>query len=221
MKALCPCFPVKLKGAIGAALFLICLASCGKSQAEKDVDVLTSTTPNIQNIDKLLGEIEGLLKSYCNEAESLTFLCGDSDDPKYYTISPNLVARLSDLRQKIISLVYSEAAKECRARDGSGVMINYPYGATPCLETFSTYNISDFAAEMSKKFPGKNPLIAPGVYDFAVASKNQEAANQKEAAESQKRLEDWAVRSYEAGQRHQEKCQDQLESRGYGDPGCY
>jgi hypothetical protein len=31
----------------------------------------------------------------------------------------------------------------------------------------------------------------------------------------------WAERAAQSQQKHQEKCQDQLESRGYGDEGCY
>jgi hypothetical protein len=45
-----------------------------------------------------------------------------------------------------------------------------------------------------------------------------EAAKQTPQADP---LGDWAVRAYEAENAHQNKCWDQLDSRGYGDPGCY
>lgn len=34
-------------------------------------------------------------------------------------------------------------------------------------------------------------------------------------------LGDWAVRAHDAAQAQQDRCWDQLEARGYGDPSCY
>lgn len=208
---------------ICTAMLLACLASCGKSPAEIEIDTLTRTSPTIGNIDELLARIESTLKTHCNEDVPMArVLCGSPDaGHEYYQINPDLVARLSHYKKSVTSLVYSETAKECRARDGSGVIINFPYEEGQCVEVFSKINIPEYASQKLKEFPGKNPLLAQGRYDFKILELNQQAAAAKEAAESQKRLENWAVRAYEVHQEYQDKCWDQLENRGYGDPGCY
>lgn len=174
-------------------------------------------------MDVLLGKIESTLKGYCNESElHAGFMCGDPDvNSKYHTISSELVARLSEFKSRVESVLYDKVSKECRARDGSGTFVNFPHGNSLCVGTFSKYNIPQYAAEKSKEYPGENPLVAAGRLDFAILRKNIDAHDAKEAAESQKRLEDSAVWAYEAEQRHQDKCWDQLEQRGYGDANCY
>lgn len=118
---------------------------------------------------------------------------------------------------------YDAKTDECRAKDGSGVFINYTKGfgldEWSCNKFHSTYNVGEFAKEQ-EGFTGK-ALVAPGRYDLTIMSAAKAKDRERKAAEAQERLETWAVRSYEANQKHQEKCQDLMESRGYGEVGCY
>jgi len=118
---------------------------------------------------------------------------------------------------------YDSKTDECRAKDGSGVFINYTKGfgldEWTCEKLHSTYNVNEFAKEQGR-FSDK-ALVAPGKYDLAIMGAERGKQRDKEAAESQTRLEEWAVRSYEANQKHETKCQDLIESRGYGEVGCY
>lgn len=121
---------------------------------------------------------------------------------------------------------YDAKTDECRLKDGSGVLINFTKGRVPlsdwqCEDIFSAFNLQEYA-EQQNRFPGADKaLVAPGRYDIAIMSAAIAKDSDREAAESQARLENWAVRSYEANQKHQEKCQDLIESRGYGEVGCY
>ena len=217
-------------GILIAILFGLTATGCGPSEEQKArdaliqrIDSLVATTPTVGNMDSLQENIKTILKAHCNESESMSgIMCGDPDvDQKYHTLPPEILAKLSEFNKKIVSVLYDENTKECRARDGSGAYINFTYGNSLCVDEFSRYNIPEYAAEKSKELPGQNPLVAPGRYDMAIQSKNIQVDRDREAAASQKRLEDWAVRSYEAQQNHQDKCWDQLESRGYGDASCY
>ena len=118
---------------------------------------------------------------------------------------------------------YDPVKDECRAKDGSGVYINYSKGfgmdEDTCNNIFAEQRFDEYAREKEKEYPGG--LVGPGRYDMSILADRIRKENEAEATASQKRLEDWAVRSYEAEQKHQEKCQDQLEDRGYGDAGCY
>lgn len=118
---------------------------------------------------------------------------------------------------------YDPIKDECKTKDGSGIFINFTkgFGQTEhtCNTIFANENLGEYGKEKEAEYPGA--LIAPNKYDMAILSSLIDKEREEEASASQKRLEDWAVRSAEAEQRHQEKCQDQLENRGYGDPGCY
>lgn len=118
---------------------------------------------------------------------------------------------------------YDAKTDECRLKDGSGVLINFTKGNLSDFhcDELSTYNLQEYA-EQQKRFPGADKaLVAPDRYDMAIMGAAISKDSEREAAESQSRLEEWAVRSYEADQKHQEKCQDLIESRGYGEVGCY
>ena len=119
---------------------------------------------------------------------------------------------------------YDAKTDECRLKDGSGVLVNFTKGRTPlsdfhCEDTFSAFNLQEYAKQQ-ERFTNK-ALVAPGRYDMAIMSAAIAKDSDREAAESQARLENWAVRSWEANQKHETKCQDLIESRGYGEVGCY
>lgn len=181
-----------------AILFGLTATGCGPSEEQKArdaliqrIDSLVATTPTVGNMDSLKENIKTILKAHCNESESMSgIMCGDPGvDQKYHTLSPEILAKLSEFNKKIVSVLYDEDSKECRARDGSGALINFDRGENLCIGTFSSINIPKYAAEMLEEFPGKNPLIAPGRYDMAILAENIQADEDREAAASQKRLE--------------------------------
>lgn len=64
-------------------------------------------------------------------------------------------------------------------------------------------------------------LVSPKLYDLKAWRENENKKDDEASQKSQKDLEDWAIRSHEAEKQQQDKCWDQLEQRGYGDPDCY
>jgi hypothetical protein len=122
---------------------------------------------------------------------------------------------------------YNREKDECTMPDG-GVLLNYSkwmnangggFGGDAADDCGLYRDSKKSAVDYAKEYP--QGLVAPGRYDMLVRRKLMDKEEAAEATASQKRLEDWAVRSSEAEQKQQEKCQDQLEKRGYGDPGCY
>lgn len=118
---------------------------------------------------------------------------------------------------------YIVATDECVAKDGSGSFVNFTKDPIlsdyQCDTIFSNYNIQKYAGEKEAKYPGA--LVASDKYDMAILHQKVDEERKREYAASQQRLEDWAVRSYEAEQKHQDKCWDQMQTRGYGDANCY
>ena len=55
----------------------------------------------------------------------------------------------------------------------------------------------------------------------AAKAQAEAAAEAAKAPAQTDSLGDWAVRAHDAAQAQQDRCWDQLETRGYGDPGCY
>jgi hypothetical protein len=59
---------------------------------------------------------------------------------------------------------------------------------------------------------------AEAAREIEKAAKSPTPTTQTEEPSS---LETWAVNAYQVEQAHQQKCWDQTDTRGYGDPGCY
>lgn len=122
---------------------------------------------------------------------------------------------------------YSREKDECIMPDG-GVLLNYSkwmnadgsgLGGDVADDCGLYRDSKKSAKDYAKDYP--QGLVAPGRYDMLIRRKLMDKEEDAAAAESEKRLENWAIRASDAEQKHQEKCQDQLENRGYGDAGCY
>ncbi len=74
-----------------------------------------------------------------------------------------------------------------------------------------------YCDEWKKRYAEKmaeNKLIAEGKI-------TQPDKQPTETVSSDTKLAEWATRAAQVDQSHQDKCWDQLETRGYGDPNCY
>lgn len=83
--------------------------------------------------------------------------------------------------------------------------------------TPATATTADWRTKVSQATPAELVQPAPKA---AAAPKAAPAPKAQEVAQSDP-LGDWAVRAHDAEQAHQDRCWDQLETRGYGDPSCY
>ena len=154
-------------------------------------------------------------------AFTVTCVAISANQPAPVAVAPVAVAPAAP----VVVGNYDAKADECRAKDGSGVFINYTKGPGfdeySCDQFHSNQNVKEFA-NLQNRFPDSGKaLVTPDRYDMAIQNAVYEKYMERSAAESQARLETWAVRSYEANQKHQDKCQDLMESRGYGEVGCY
>ena len=122
---------------------------------------------------------------------------------------------------------YNREKDECTMPDG-GVLLNYSkwmnangggFGGDVADDCGLYRDSTKSAVDYAKEYP--QGLVAPGRYDMLVRRKLMDKEEAAAAAASEKRLEDWAIRASDAEQKHQERCQDQLENRGYGDAVCY
>jgi hypothetical protein len=109
-----------------------------------------------------------------------------------------------------------------------GVLLNYSkwlnvngggFSGDVADDCGSYRNSRKSAVDYAKEYP--QGLVAPGRYDMLVWRKLMDKEEAAARAASEKRLEDWAIRANDADEKHREKCQNQMESRGYGDAGCY
>jgi hypothetical protein len=73
------------------------------------------------------------------------------------------------------------------------------------------------------KVGNANPftLGEPKIEHKTVAPTPEPAPAEPKAETATDRLGEWAVRQAEVQQAHEDKCWDQMETRGYGDPNCY
>jgi hypothetical protein len=79
------------------------------------------------------------------------------------------------------------------------------------------------ADDWRNKVGNANPftLGEPKVEHKAVAAAPEPTAAEPKAETSTDRLGEWAAHQAEVQQAHEDKCWDQMETRGYGDPNCY